>query len=263
MLRRISRVAGEGSDIPYDVADGILDYAAGEFVTSQESPVIAREMANLVDWPTVTLALVDAMDVWPGTEPSEPRRTLLRAFLGSGWTPAAKDWKSVAVAELLAKASARLNEIAGGGGGASPQNLERAGRIAEMIDLRREMLAPGDASSSESIGAAYRALAGAAMKSVEASSPDSKALAEAKPLFPAVDRLASGDLQRAALYQRLLVRLEAERAARETPEFADRSRQLVEKLAYADAESEDVMQQLLFGERTLFLLAMRGEETKK
>jgi hypothetical protein len=263
MLRRITRFAGEGSDVPYSAAEGILDYAAGEFVTTQESPVIATEMRKIVDWPTVTLALVDAMGVWSDDLPSDARRTLLQVFLGSDWMPAAKGWKSAAVADLLAKASARLNEIAGGAGGASPENLELAARIAEMVDLRREMLAPGDASASESIGAAYRALAGAAMKAVEASSPDSKALAEAKPLFAAVDRLASSDLQRAALYQRLVVRLEAERAARETPNFADRSRQLVEALAYADAESEDVMQQLLFGERTLFLLAMRGEETKK
>lgn len=263
MLRRVSRFAGEGSDIPYPVAKGILRYAAGEHVTPQESPVIAREVANIVDWPTLTLALVDAMDVWPSTEPTDQRKLLLQTFLGSDWEPEGKEWKSVAAADLLAKASSRLNEIAGGSGGASPENLELAARVAEMIDLRREMLSPGDASRSESIGEAYRALAGAAMKSAEASSADSKALAEAKPLFPAVDRLASGDLQRAALYQRLVVRLEAERAARETPEFADRSRQLVDALAHADAESKDVMQQLLFGERTLFLLAMRGEETKK
>lgn len=263
MLRRITRFAGEGSDVPYSVADGILDYVAGDFVTTQESQVIAREMANISEWPAVTLALVDSIGYWGESLPSEPRRQLIRAFLGPDWTPPEKDWRGAAVADLLEKASVRLHEIAGGSAGASPQNLELASRIAEMIDLRRKMLQPSDASASASIGEAYRGLADAAMKTATSAFPDSKALAEARPLFPAVDRLATGDLQRAALYQRLVVRLEAERAARENAAFADRSRQLVEALAAADAECEDVTQQLLFGERTLFLLAMRGEETKK
>jgi hypothetical protein len=262
LLRRITRYAGDGSDVPYPVADGILDYAAGDFVTPQEARIVATEMAKISEWPTVTLALVDAMGVWPEAAPSDQRQQLIRAFL-PGWSPAEKDWKNVAAAALLEKASVRLNEIAGGSGGASPELLELASRIAELIDMRREMLAPANASPSASIGTAYQALAQAAMKSVEAATPDSKALAEAQPLFPAVERLASGDLQRAALYQRLLIRLEAERAARETPAFGDRARRLLETLALADAESKDVMQQLLFGERTLFLLSMRGEETKK
>ncbi len=253
-IRGLRNLAEDVPDISPQQAETIARYLVGpkEF---DEHTKLMEYIQPMSKWNRMVLALADA--ILTRVNDRAPAEALLSAFLGRELELDDARWQLSVYEQLLHIVHDRIADRTVTSDKSDPHQgyLEAASALHELHKIRAEVLgiAPGALSATQSSSEVLRLLVdrdGARMSGGSTKSPDGKFLAQLPHQLRTVEYLATNDLRRTVLLQRIRSRLLSIEIKRRQPNRAKEASQLIDDLASSDANAPDVIQQLAQGEAT-------------